>query len=459
MPSYRVKERKHCYKLYESVDEGDRTLRGSPKGVLYLDSKTGTPRFEEQPLIRLHTLPVADFSGMNLLAYQDDSYRSLPYQLSRGCTDKCSFCSEWVFWRHFRSDTTDHVIDQVDTLVGDYAANHILFTDSLLNGQPKRLQAFAERLLNEGMELSWSGFMRAQMEPETARLLKQAGCESVFVGVESFDDETLARMNKRRSELDNVRALRAFLDAGIMVTAGFIPGYPGDSRDAFMHSVSMLSGLLQDYPGSFFINNEPFIVSPGQPLYRDLEGAGLTPRAWDAENLARGGGFEDITSGIWCSVEGAGQAEERLGRLRIATAMSSGGAWTSDFSYSESESVGPDAFDFQHIEGGWFLARVKGSDARIFGLLVDQGEREEIEALEGENGGIVNLDAPETCRLLRRLVRHHLVGPSEHYETLRPARYSRNAEQADLLRLSPFVVCRPLGWRFKGPGSGGGPGL
>ena len=78
--------------------------------------------------------------------------------------------------------------------------------------------------------------MRAQMDIETARLLKRAGCEEVFVGIESFSDETLELMNKRRTEADNIRALRAFLTAGISVVAGFIPGFPLDSSviDAFV---------------------------------------------------------------------------------------------------------------------------------------------------------------------------------------------------------------------------------
>jgi hypothetical protein len=49
--------------------------------------------------------------------YQIDDDRTLPFQLSRGCTDKCTFCSEWSFWRHYRRDTVLHIVDQVEELI------------------------------------------------------------------------------------------------------------------------------------------------------------------------------------------------------------------------------------------------------------------------------------------------------------------------------------------------------
>ena len=107
----------------------------------------------------------------------------------------------------------EHTADQIAWVQRDYAANFIMFMDSLLNGVPKRLVELCELLLSRSIKVEWASFMRAKMDPETAKLLKRAGCHHVFIGVESFSDETLELMRKRRTRADNLQAVEAFLGA------------------------------------------------------------------------------------------------------------------------------------------------------------------------------------------------------------------------------------------------------
>src|SRR5262249_22174832 len=153
------------------------------------------------------------------------------------------------------------------------------------NGSSSRLHAFAEDLLHRKTKVRWGGFMRADMTESLARLLHRAGCVEAFVGVESFDDSTLAAMNKRRTEEDNESALHGFLRAGIFVVAGLIPGFPGDSRQAFLHSVARIRALQSEFPGRLRVNTEVFRVSPGMPLFKNIEEMGLKPQRWADDYL------------------------------------------------------------------------------------------------------------------------------------------------------------------------------
>ena len=78
-----------------------------------------------------------------VLVDKDRNILCKTYQLSRGCTDKCSFCSEWVFWRHFRLSKMDKAVVEVAELQRRWGIERIWFTDSLLNGQMNRLRDFA----------------------------------------------------------------------------------------------------------------------------------------------------------------------------------------------------------------------------------------------------------------------------------------------------------------------------
>ena len=160
-----------------------------------------------------------------------------------------------------------HIVDQVEEMISRYGMQQMEFTDSLLNANLAQLTLFAEELLAREITVTWSGLMRAKMDRETATLLKRSGFTMTFVGIESMSDETLALMNKRRTEADNFKALEAILDAGIFVRAGLIPGFPGDTRDRFMKTIQAISALQSRYPRLLQLNVDPFVVNPGSPIF------------------------------------------------------------------------------------------------------------------------------------------------------------------------------------------------
>src|SRR5262249_52545655 len=150
--------------------------------------------------------------------------------------------------------------------------------------QMNRLREFAAGLVDRGVQISWSGYMRAQMDRATAELLRRAGCTRVFVGVESLDDDTLGLMNKRMTEAQNLEAIRAFLDAGIEVKVGLIPGFPGDTRERFVHTAALLR-RMQATSSRLAVSHEAFVVLPGQPICDDLAAYGLRSVPWPEEVL------------------------------------------------------------------------------------------------------------------------------------------------------------------------------
>jgi radical SAM superfamily enzyme YgiQ (UPF0313 family) len=400
-------------------------------------------------LLQSQNIPIPDFDQMPLLSYQEFGSRSIPYHFSRGCTDRCVFCSEWKFWEKFRPGDVLDTIEGVKKLQKDYGAEYISFTDSLLNGHPVRLRQFADSLLHERIDLRWDGFMRANMDIETARLLKSAGCDSVFVGIESMSNETLALMKKRRTEEHNVGALEAFLQAGIHVIAGVIPGFPKDERKAFFHTSERLGSLQKTHAGLLRINAEPFVVSPGQPLFASLEDFGLRGVPWDEETLDIAPRYRAITERVFCTVEGSNQGIERVGRLRIAESMESDEAERVDpFDYKGDEIPGGSRLEFEYLHAGWFLARIKSLAAWIYAAILTEQEKESLEKeMPDEFWG--DSPAAESIRSkLSRIAEDHLVGPAR-LPRLPEGGYFRDRSSSTVYRLSPYVIARTGGWRTR----------
>jgi Radical SAM superfamily len=416
-------------------------------GTIALGAGGEIERGPDRPLLRHEDIPLPSFDQMPLLSYQEPGLlRTVPYHLSRGCTDKCTFCSEWKFWRRFRLGSSDGAVDGVRELQRRYGAEYIAFTDSLLNGHPGRIRDFAEGMAGLGTKLSWGGFMRANMDDETAHLLRRAGCSVVFVGVESMSDETLMLMNKRRTEFQNIAALRAFLGAGIRVVAGLIPGFPGDTREAFCHTIHQLRALQREFPGKLRVNVEPFIVSPGQPLFANLEEAGLAGVPWDSEVLGIAPEYADISASIFCTVTGDNQGVERMGRLRMAEAIESDEPTRIDcFYYKVAETLRRTEFDFCNLSNGWFLARCKGPISWIYACIVNEREREDLEYRASRIDWVDLLAARGLRTTLRKLEAAHLLKPQRVPKVMEGGCLQSTARY----RVAPYVVARYGDWRVR----------
>lgn len=430
--------------LYSSSD-GNWCRNGAPPpGTAVLGSDGNVLYGPPRQLLRSEQIPVPTFDQMPLMSYQDEGQLSVPFHLSRGCTDRCVFCSEWKFWERFRPGDVLQTIEGIKVLKAEYGAEYITFTDSLVNGHPARLRQFAECLIDQNMNIRWDGFMRANMNLETAQLLKRSGCESVFVGIESMSNETLALMKKRRTEENNVSALHAFLQAGIHVVAGLIPGFPKDDRTAFRHTAARLRELQQSYRGLLRVNSEPFMVSPGQPLYSRLDEFGLAGNPWDEQTIEIAPQYSDITRQVLCTIDGSNQGVERIGRLRIAEALESDAAIREDsFDYKGDELLTVSSFDFEYVRRGWFIARLKSDSGAIFALILTEGEKEKIEnaELDGEAEWDGLNGSCQSRGILDAVAGRHLVSPSDDPRFVTGG-YFRSESPETTYRLSPLVVAR-----------------
>jgi hypothetical protein len=303
--------------LQAQIDPVHRTLQGPvPAGAkVWRDGAVYTGG--RRTLMRLDDAPLPDFGAMDLDVYSDKA-RQISYQLSRGCTDRCEFCSEWVFWERFRAASPARAVDGLADLQRRTGYGHVTFSDSLLNGSGKRLVGFAEQVLSRNLQFSWSGFVRADITAPVAKLLARAGLRHVFIGVESLSDQTLRIINKRRDEADNLRAIEAFLGAGISVAAGVIAGFPGDTRRNFEHTADSLRRLIKRHPSKFLVSVEPFVVTPSATIFRNHRQFGLSLVPWDDEILGKVPAVADVTRRCMARVEGEDQIAERKRRFRYA---------------------------------------------------------------------------------------------------------------------------------------------
>ena len=204
------------------------------------------------------------------LALPDAIFKSgvVPMQASTGCPYQCAFCN-------FTKDRRLTWIKPVDRMVAEMkavkkrGARYVWFVDDNFRLGKGNLEAVCRRFVDESLDLNWMTFIRAStLENVDLKLLRQAGCIEVQLGLESADPQILKNMNKKASpELYN-KVLKRLLSAGINCSCYFIFGFPGETEESAQRTRDFIKTHdYQQYEGNLSWSMFPFILAPLSPIY------------------------------------------------------------------------------------------------------------------------------------------------------------------------------------------------
>ncbi|HSK76951.1 MAG TPA: radical SAM protein [Thermoanaerobaculia bacterium] len=198
----------------------------------------------------------------------------LSLEATRGCPFTCEFCA-------LTSIGTRHHVRPVELVVRDIRQGQemlrdlvpwpmrriVAFMDNNFGGNLGYLRSLCEALAP--LKLHWSAAVTFNVvsRPEHVRMMAEAGCYYLFMGLESFNPETLSDMHKHqnaieltRQVMDQCRAQGILVDSGLMLN-------PTTDDCAYMESVPRLlteSGL---HVPSFICFEAPI---PGTPHFHRL---------------------------------------------------------------------------------------------------------------------------------------------------------------------------------------------
>lgn len=191
---------------------------------------------------------------------------------ARGCPFGCIFCqapvvrgSKWV------ARSAEHVVDEIQLLYAEHQANVIGFSDDNFSFDPLRVEEICELLLERNIRVSWYSTARAaDITSDLARTMYAAGCRSINVGIETYSNDCLDKLNKSTTTEEIRTGVTLLRNAGIKVLGTVIIGFPWESAADLEHGLCYLAGLPIDYLALSFA--VPF---SGTPLNRMAEEEGL----------------------------------------------------------------------------------------------------------------------------------------------------------------------------------------
>jgi len=217
--------------------------------------------------------------------------------VAHGCYWKrCSFCDVSLDYISRYETANAHVlVDRIERIVAETGQRGFHFVDEA--APPAALKALAQELLRRKVEISWWGNIRFEktFTPALCSLLADSGCIAVTGGLEVASDRLLALMKKGVTVAQVARVTRAFSDAGVLVHAYLMYGFPTQTVAETVDSLEYVRQLFEQgcIQSGFF---HRFTCTVHSPVGRDPAAYGVRLLPQPEGRFARNDiGFEDPT--------------------------------------------------------------------------------------------------------------------------------------------------------------------
>lgn len=193
----------------------------------------------------------------------------VPVTLKQGCPYTCAFCDFVGLERKMVNRNRDCVAAELRSIRERVPGKSVCFVDENLFLNKEHLKDFCAWMVREKFGLRWRGFTRVSViDKETAAILKEAGCYSMALGVESGDPVVLRNMNKKITPGETLEAIRALNRAGINTYSTLFVGFPGETQETVGNTIDLLNSYPTDEGGINFYSVNAFLVLPLSPVSR-----------------------------------------------------------------------------------------------------------------------------------------------------------------------------------------------
>jgi radical SAM superfamily enzyme YgiQ (UPF0313 family) len=217
--------------------------------------------------------------------------------IAHGCYWKqCTFCDVTLdYIARYDRAPADLLVDRIEALIAETGQTGFHFVDEA--APPAALRALAERLIARDVTITWWGNVRFEnaFTPELAQLLARSGCVAISGGLEVASDRLLALMKKGVTVEQVARVTRAFSDAGVMVHAYLMYGFPTETAQDTVDALERVRQLFAEgcVQSAFW---HRFTATVHSPIGRAPELFGIRLRGAPAPVFARNDvAFDDPT--------------------------------------------------------------------------------------------------------------------------------------------------------------------
>lgn len=241
-------------------------------GIAYRDGD-GIVATPSRPFIRdLDALPMAwDLIDWPIYTYRTMEGSTLAIvSTSRGCSQKCSFCSQQLFWKKkWRGRSPENVVAELEFLRDTYGVNVVMIADETPTLDRLRWERLLDLLIERNVGT------KILMETRVDDIIRDEGImwkyrkahiDHIYVGVEATTQQTLDMFRKEIKVEQSKRAIELINEQNIVTETSFVLGMPHDTKEKIRDTVQLAKHYNPDL--AFFLAIAPW---PYADIYQELK--------------------------------------------------------------------------------------------------------------------------------------------------------------------------------------------
>ncbi|MGN1362194.1 MAG: B12-binding domain-containing radical SAM protein [Methanobrevibacter sp.] len=240
------------------------------KGISYRDDNGNVVHNTDRPLVDLDELPwvskvYQEFLNPDDYAYAFAQKPMIQIVSSRGCPNKCNFCSypSTMGGRLYRLRSVNDLVDEIEYILTEMPEiKEIFIEDDTFTVNKKRVLEVCDEINRRGLKPIWSCNTRVDLDYETMKAMKNAGCRLLVCGYESGNQEVLDKTKKGITLEQSRNFAKNARDLDIKVFGCFMIGLTGDNLETINETYEFAKELYPDM--CFFQQAVPF---PGTEFY------------------------------------------------------------------------------------------------------------------------------------------------------------------------------------------------
>lgn len=237
-------------------------------GLTWKNNSDKIVRNPERPYeanLDLISWPARDLTNNSLYTRPDTGEVQTTIVTNRGCPFSCIYClANQVAGTRNRYRSTENVLKEVRHCVEELGITNFLFRSELFTQNERWVLELCQALVESELEISWACNARVDsVTPKMLQAMKKAGCWIIAYGVESGDQETLDKIQKRAKVEESFKAIKMTREAGIRSSVYLMIGLPWDTQELIDKQAEFAVKLDPDFLEVFY--PYPF---PGTPIHK-----------------------------------------------------------------------------------------------------------------------------------------------------------------------------------------------
>jgi radical SAM PhpK family P-methyltransferase len=195
---------------------------------------------------------------------------------AKSCPFSCAFCGFPARLGKYVYYDIKFLEEELDKLK-EMGVTTISYIDDTFNVPKARFKEILKMKIARKYNFRWNSFYRCDFgDEETVELMKESGCEGVFLGLESGSTTILENMNKALRPSHIRKMLPLLKQANILTYASLIVGFPGETKDTFQETMDLMTEVQPD-----FHRYQLWYCDKATPVWKDRDKYGIVGDAFN----------------------------------------------------------------------------------------------------------------------------------------------------------------------------------